>query len=79
MCQAVARRWIKRNSPGSIAGISSGAATSARAGCAAYPGSKAALNMMTKVLAIELGHHNIRVNAVSPRPAFQLPANPGSH
>ena len=66
MCQAVARRWIKRNSPGSIVNISSGAATSARAGGAAYCGSKAALNMMTKVLAIELGHHNIRVNAVSP-------------
>lgn len=66
MSQAVARRWIKRNSPGSIVNISSGAATSARAGGAAYCGSKAALNMMTKVLAIELGQHNIRVNAVSP-------------
>ena len=79
MCQAVARRWIKRNSPGSIVNISSGAATSARAGGAAYCGSKAALNMMTKVLAIELGHHNIRVNAVSPGPGPRLPANPGSH
>jgi NAD(P)-dependent dehydrogenase (short-subunit alcohol dehydrogenase family) len=66
MSQAVARRWIKRNSPGSIVNISSGAATSARAGGAAYCGSKAALNMMTKVLAIELGQHDIRVNAVSP-------------
>jgi NAD(P)-dependent dehydrogenase (short-subunit alcohol dehydrogenase family) len=66
MCQAVARRWIERHSPGSIVNISSGAGTSARAGGAAYCGSKAALNMMTKVLAIELGQHNIRVNAVSP-------------
>jgi NAD(P)-dependent dehydrogenase (short-subunit alcohol dehydrogenase family) len=66
MSQAVARRWIKRHSPGSIVNISSGAATSARAGGAAYCGSKAALNMMTKALAIELGQYDIRVNAVSP-------------
>src|SRR2546430_731421 len=38
----------------------------ARAGAAAYNGSKAAVNQLTHVLAIELGPHRIRVNAISP-------------
>jgi NAD(P)-dependent dehydrogenase (short-subunit alcohol dehydrogenase family) len=46
--------------------ISSGASTSARAGAAHYCGSKAAVNMLTEVLATELGPHGIRVNAVAP-------------
>jgi NAD(P)-dependent dehydrogenase (short-subunit alcohol dehydrogenase family) len=33
-----------------------------------YQASKAALNHLTKVLAVELGRHNIRVNAVAPGP-----------
>jgi NAD(P)-dependent dehydrogenase (short-subunit alcohol dehydrogenase family) len=65
-CRALARRLVARNAPGSIVNISSGAATSARAGGAHYTGSKAAVNMLTHVLAIELGPHRIRVNAVSP-------------
>ncbi|MGH2378106.1 MAG: SDR family NAD(P)-dependent oxidoreductase [Candidatus Limnocylindria bacterium] len=65
-CRAVARRLIERGAPGAIVNISSGAATSARAGGAHYTGSKAAVNMLTHVLAIELGPHRIRVNAVSP-------------
>ncbi|KAJ9557904.1 hypothetical protein OSB04_012518, partial [Centaurea solstitialis] len=35
-------------------------------GCIAYASSKAALNTMTKVMAMELGTNNIRVNSVSP-------------
>lgn len=65
-CRAVARRLIARGAPGSIVNISSGAATSARAGGAAYNGSKAAVNQLTHVLAIELGPHGIRVNAIAP-------------
>jgi NAD(P)-dependent dehydrogenase (short-subunit alcohol dehydrogenase family) len=65
-CQAVARRMVQRGSGGSIVNISSGASTSARAGAAHYCGSKAAVNMLTEVLAIELGPHGIRVNAVAP-------------
>ena len=65
-CRAVARRLVSRSAPGSIVNVSSGAATSARAGSGHYASSKAAVNMLTHVLAIELGPHGIRVNAVAP-------------
>jgi NAD(P)-dependent dehydrogenase (short-subunit alcohol dehydrogenase family) len=65
-CRALARRLTRRGAPGAIVNISSGAATSARAGGAHYTGSKAAVNLLTHVLAIELGPHAIRVNAVAP-------------
>ncbi len=64
--QAHARRWIDGGIKGAAVNISSGAARSARAGGAAYTGSKAAVNMMTEVMAIEFGPHGIRVNAVAP-------------
>lgn len=66
MCQAAARRWVERGTRGSIVNVSSGASRSARAGGSHYAGSKAALNMLTEVLAIELGPHGIRVNGVAP-------------
>lgn len=65
-CRALARRLLRRAAPGAIVNISSGAATSARAGSAHYAGSKAAVNLLTHALAIELGPHAIRVNAVAP-------------
>ena len=49
-CRAVARRLVERGAPGAIVNISSGAATSARAGAAHYNGSKAAVNQLTLVL-----------------------------
>jgi NAD(P)-dependent dehydrogenase (short-subunit alcohol dehydrogenase family) len=52
--------------PGAVVNISSGAATRARPGAAHYATSKAALEMLTKACAVELGGHGIRVNAVSP-------------
>jgi NAD(P)-dependent dehydrogenase (short-subunit alcohol dehydrogenase family) len=64
--QTFARRWIDEGVAGAIVNISSGAATSARAGGAGYNGSKAAVSMMTEVMAIEFGPHDIRVNAVAP-------------
>jgi NAD(P)-dependent dehydrogenase (short-subunit alcohol dehydrogenase family) len=66
MCQALGRRWIARGVKGAIINLSSGASRSARAGGSHYAGSKAALNMMTEVLAIELGPHGIRINNVLP-------------
>jgi 3-oxoacyl-[acyl-carrier protein] reductase len=65
-CQAVGRQLVARGANGRIVNISSGASTSARAGAAHYCGSKAAVNMLTEVLATELGPHGIRVNAVAP-------------
>jgi NAD(P)-dependent dehydrogenase (short-subunit alcohol dehydrogenase family) len=65
-CQAAARRWIAGRIKGAIVNISSGAGRSARAGSSHYASSKAAMNMMTQVWAIELGPHGIRVNAVAP-------------
>jgi 3-oxoacyl-[acyl-carrier protein] reductase len=46
--------------------VSSGAAQRARPGAAAYSASKAALEMLTRSAALELGPFGIRVNAVSP-------------
>lgn len=65
-CRAVAKQMVDRGVGGSIVNVSSGAATSARLGAAGYSGSKAAINMLTQALAIELGPHGIRVNAVAP-------------
>lgn len=62
----LARRWIERRTKAGIVNITSGAARSARAGGSHYASSKAAMNMVTQVLAIELGPHGIRVNAVAP-------------
>jgi len=65
-CRAVGRQMVARGAHGAIVNVSSGAATSARLGAAGYSGSKAAINMLTQALAIELGPHGIRVNAVAP-------------
>lgn len=61
-----ARQRIAAGAPGTVVNISSGAATRARPGAAHYATSKAALEMLTKACAVELGAHGIRVNAVSP-------------
>ncbi len=65
-CRALARLWVERGTKGAIVNLSSGASRSARAGGSHYTGSKAAVNMLTEVLAIELGPYGIRVNAVLP-------------
>lgn len=65
-CQALARKWIDAGVKGSIINISSGAARSGRAGGAHYSGSKAAVELLTHIFAIELGQYGIRVNAVAP-------------
>lgn len=65
-CREAARRWTADGTKGALINISSGASRSARAGSSHYAGSKAAVNMLTEVLAIELGPHGIRVNAVLP-------------
>jgi NAD(P)-dependent dehydrogenase (short-subunit alcohol dehydrogenase family) len=76
-CQAVGRQMVARGAAGAIVNISSAAAESARAGGAAYCGSKAAVNLLTHVLAIELGPHGIRVNAVAPGLVLDQVYRPG--
>ncbi|MBT1003521.1 SDR family oxidoreductase [Paenarthrobacter sp. DKR-5] len=49
-----------------VVNISSGAALRARPGAAPYATSKAALEMVTRASALELGRLGIRVNAVAP-------------
>jgi NAD(P)-dependent dehydrogenase (short-subunit alcohol dehydrogenase family) len=66
LSRAIARQMLDRDIKGAIINISSGAGTSARTGGSHYCGSKAALEMLTKVMAIELGPRGIRVNGVAP-------------
>lgn len=76
------RRWIERGTGGSIVNVSSGAARSARAGGGHYCSSKAAVEMLTHVSAIEGGPHGIRVNAVAPGLVLDqvlTPGEPGQH
>jgi NAD(P)-dependent dehydrogenase (short-subunit alcohol dehydrogenase family) len=64
--QAVARRMIADGGGGSIVNVSSTASRLARPGIAHYGASKAGLNQLTAVSAVELAPHGIRVNAVLP-------------
>ena len=57
---------MKKNGGGSIINISSIAGSTPDPGLGMYSVSKAALNMLTKVLAKEWGIDGIRVNALSP-------------
>jgi NAD(P)-dependent dehydrogenase (short-subunit alcohol dehydrogenase family) len=66
LTQRVARDWIARQHAGSIVNLSSQASQAALRDHAAYCASKGALDMLTKVMALELGPHGIRVNAVNP-------------
>ncbi|XP_011877476.1 PREDICTED: L-xylulose reductase isoform X2 [Vollenhovia emeryi] len=64
--QVVARSMIERKSGGSIVNISSQAGQAALKDHTSYCMSKAALDMLSKSMALELGPHNIRVNSVGP-------------
>jgi NAD(P)-dependent dehydrogenase (short-subunit alcohol dehydrogenase family) len=57
---------IERGAGGSIVNVSSQASLVALPGHISYGSSKAALDNITRVAAVELGKHNIRVNAVNP-------------
>jgi NAD(P)-dependent dehydrogenase (short-subunit alcohol dehydrogenase family) len=66
LTQAVARRMIVDGVFGSIVNISSTSSRLARPGIAHYGASKAALNQLTAVAAVELAPYGIRVNAILP-------------
>ncbi|MDA8395649.1 MAG: SDR family oxidoreductase [Candidatus Dormibacteraeota bacterium] len=64
--QAAARAMIERGAGGRIINFSSGVSSRGSAGAAAYASSRAATESFTRVAAIELAHHGILVNCVSP-------------
>lgn len=65
-CQAAARSMVAHGTRGRIVTTSSIASHVGRLGAAAYCASKAGVEMLTKVLAMELAEHRINVNAVAP-------------
>jgi L-xylulose reductase len=64
--QVIAANMIRRGVKGSIVNVSSMAAFQALSEHAGYCASKAGLDQLTKVMAVELGEHGIRVNSVNP-------------
>ncbi len=66
MSQLVARHLVERKSPGKIIFISSVLAESPNARCLSYSAAKAALNQMTKSIAVEMFEHKINVNSIMP-------------
>ncbi len=66
MSQVVARGMIDRGEGGAIVNLSSQASQVGLADHTAYCASKGAIDQLTRVMALELGPHNIRVNAVNP-------------
>ncbi len=64
--RAAAREMIARGEPGRIVNVTSILAFVPLEGGAAYCAAKAGLEMLTKVLALELAPHGIAVNAVAP-------------
>ena len=65
-CQAAGRQLVKQGWGGCIVNISSVTAQAAFPERASYCSTKAAVDMLTKVLAIEWAKYNIRVNAIGP-------------
>jgi L-xylulose reductase len=61
-----ARAMIRGSHPGSIVNVSSQAALIALHGHVSYGASKAALDSITRVSALEFGSYGIRVNSVNP-------------
>jgi 2-deoxy-D-gluconate 3-dehydrogenase len=65
--QAVARQMIEQGTGGAIVNIASiDAVHPSMVGLAAYDSSKGGVLMFTRALALELGPHGIRVNAIAP-------------
>jgi NAD(P)-dependent dehydrogenase (short-subunit alcohol dehydrogenase family) len=63
-----ARHWLANSQPGSIVNISSVSGITGNKGRSAYGASKGGVNLLTLVMATELGAKGIRVNAVAPGP-----------
>jgi len=68
--QKVAQRMVARGHGGAIVHMSSTNAFEGEVGYAHYNASKGAINLLTKTMAVELGSHGIRVNALCPGKIF---------
>ncbi len=66
VAQETARDMIRRGRKGAIVNVSSMAAFQGLPDHVAYCASKGALDAITRVMAVELGPHGIRVNCVNP-------------
>lgn len=64
--QVVARKMVENKTLGTIVNISSQASKAALKDHAIYSASKAALDALTRAMALELGPYGIRVNSVNP-------------
>jgi NAD(P)-dependent dehydrogenase (short-subunit alcohol dehydrogenase family) len=64
--QSAARQMVKQGDGGCIINIASASARKADPKHAAYSSSKAAIVCFTRILALELGEHGIRANAILP-------------
>ena len=66
LCSKMAAKIMRERKQGKIVSISSVAGRRAAPGMGIYGIAKAGLEMMTRVLALELSQYNIQVNAVAP-------------
>jgi NAD(P)-dependent dehydrogenase (short-subunit alcohol dehydrogenase family) len=64
-CGTAVRRFLAAGTAGSIVNVSSHQARRAVPGCTPYVTAKAAIEGLTRALAVEYGPHGIRVNAVA--------------
>jgi NAD(P)-dependent dehydrogenase (short-subunit alcohol dehydrogenase family) len=75
-CRAFVPRLVAQGSGGSIVNVSTIEAFRGIPGCAAYSAMNAGITGFTKSLAIELGPHRIRVNAIAPETTETLQVRP---
>lgn len=65
-CATAVRRFLASGTAGAIVNVSSHQARQAVPGCTPYATAKAAIEGLTRALAVEYGPRGIRVNAVAP-------------